>query len=127
MNFSIGEEIKKRVKEKGITNVAFAEKMNIDERNLYHFFKKKDIPLDQLVEASYILDFDFIKHYLLHATNKEKLFPDYLQESTPEYIKNEKVKNEISFSVKIFGELEKIQHEFPSFLSAIKKEAEMRG
>lgn len=130
MNFSIGEEIKKRVKESGMTNVAFAEKMNMDERNLYHFFKKKDVSLDQLVDASYVLGFDFIKFYLEHSPKKDKLLPGMTgicAEPDADYPKRKKIKHEISFSVTVAGELETIQHEFPDFLSVMKKEADSRG
>lgn len=130
MNFSIGEEIKKRVKESGLTNVAFAEKMNMAERNLYHFFNKKDMSLDQLVDASHVLGFDFIKLYLEHSPKKDKLLPSMKSicgEPDGEYTRRKKIKHEISFSVTVSGELETIQHEFTNFLSVMKKEADSRG
>lgn len=127
MSFTIGEEIRKKIEERGITNVSFAEKMGIGERNLYHFFKKNDIPLDQLVEAGYILDFDFIKHYLQNSPKKEKVLPTYLNEPSVGYQKSEKGIHEISLTVNIFGELSKITQSFPELLAVIDKEARDRG
>ena len=127
MSFSIGEEIKKKVKERGITNVAFAEKMGIEERNLYHFFKKKDISLEQLLEASHILDHDFIKLYIKNLEKKDKKYSQYVSELTPVYPSPNAPDNQISFSVKIFGEFEKIQHAFPDFIAVMQREAETRG
>lgn len=127
MSFTIGEEIKKKIEERGITNVAFAEKMGIGERNLYHFFKKNDIPLDQLIEAGYILDFDFIKLQLQNSPKRDKVLPNYLNEPSVEYKRTEKSHHEVSLTVNIFGELSKITQSFPELLAIIDKEARDRG
>lgn len=127
MSFSIGEEIKKKIEEKGITNVAFAEKMGIGERNLYHFFKKNEIPLDQLIDASNVLDFDFIELYLKNSTKKLKSPSIYVEEPASEYKKTSVKKHEISLTVNIFGELSQITHAFPELLQVIEKEARDRG
>lgn len=130
MSFSIGEEIKKKIEEKGITNVAFAEKMGIGERNLYHFFKKNEIPLDQLIDASNVLDFDFINLYLKNSNKKLKpSSPSLLgvAEDGSEYRTAPTKKHEISLTVNIFGELSQISHAFPELLKVIDKEAKARG
>lgn len=127
MGFTIGEEIRKKIEERGITNVSFAEKMGIGERNLYHFFKKTEIPLDQLIDASNVLDFDFIELYLKNSVKKLKSPTSYFEESAVEYKKTAAKKHEISLTVNIFGELSQITHAFPEFLQVIEKEARERG
>ena len=67
MDFIIGAEIKKMLRKRGLTNIAFAEKMNMEERNLYHFFKKEALDVDQLLQASQILDFDFLDLYIKNS------------------------------------------------------------
>ncbi len=130
MSFVIGEEIKKRVKRKGLKNKAFGDLMNIEERNLYHFFKKEQMDVDQLLLASEILDFNFLSLYI-----KNSKFKNYWQKSSEANLPVdalavaplEKVEPEISFSICIKGSVEKISSEMSNFLQLIKIEAENRG
>lgn len=130
MNFVIGEEIKKRVRKKGLKNKAFADMMNMEERNLYHFFKKEVLDVDQLLEASKILDFDFLSLYI-----KNSRFKDHFQElGTPifdntlsEPAETYQSRNQISFSFTVQGPFDVVTKEMSNFLQYIKKEAEERG
>lgn len=123
MNFSIGEEIKKRVKERGMTNVAFAEKMAMEERSLYHFFKKKEMTLDQLLEASKVLDYDFINLYIQKRHPNSGFKVDSPEEFVPHKPPEEAVK--INFS--IGGNVENISKHLPSLIEIIHRELEKRG
>lgn len=122
MNFSIGEEIKKKVKERGMTNVAFAEKMAMEERNLYHFFKKKDINFGQLLDASRILDFDFVNLYIKNRQAKSDIKADLRENPL-----NDLTSKDVSFNIMVRGSLEKLTSQLPDFLNAVNKEAENRG
>lgn len=130
MDFIIGAEIKKLVRKRGITNKAFAEKMNMEERNLYHFFKKETLDVDILLQASEILDFDFLELYI-----KNSKFKNYssnrqnnaLIQSHKSGETVEEVKNQISFSINLKGDFDKVSQEMSNFLQLVKKEAELRG
>lgn len=130
MSFIIGEEIKKRVRRKGLKNKAFAEKMNMEERNLYHFFKREQMDVDQLLEASKILDFDFLTLYIQNSKYKE-----YLNKYDQEHPKISNAgegqtdynKNQISFSINVKGSFDTVSKEMSNFLQSVKKEAEERG
>jgi transcriptional regulator with XRE-family HTH domain len=133
MDFIIGAEIKSVLKESRMKNAEFAEAMNMEERNLYHFFKKTELTLDQLLKASQVLDYDFVSLYL----NNKRGLPKYrnyslkedqeiapgAHESSQDYEK----KRQISFSVNILGEIDRLQKEFPAFLEEIQRAAEARG
>lgn len=126
----IGEEIKKRVKKKGLKNKAFADLMNIEERNLYHFFKKEQMDVDQLLQASKVLDFDFLTLYIKNSKYREYLndFKDVASDNISEYQTDiDKNNNQISFSICIKGKFDTISQEMSNFLQVIKKEAEDRG
>src|SRR5690606_41938776 len=111
MDFVIGEEIKKRVRKKGLKNKAFADLMNMEERNLYHFFKKEVMDVDQLLEASKILDFDFLTLYI-----KNSKFKDYVEElgkppmpkSLSEPVEPYKFEEQISFSLTVQGSFDAV-------------------
>lgn len=130
MDFIIGAEIKKLVRKRGITNKAFAEKMNMEERNLYHFFKKETLDVDILLQASEILDFDFLDLYI-----KNSKFKNYSlnRQNTPliqpkkngEHVEDSK--NQISFSINLKGDFDMVSQEMSNFLQLVKKEAEQRG
>uniref|UniRef100_F4C454 Uncharacterized protein n=1 Tax=Sphingobacterium sp. (strain 21) TaxID=743722 RepID=F4C454_SPHS2 len=138
MSFVIGEEIKKIAKLRKFKNAEFADAMNMEERNLYHFFKKSDLTLDQLVDASKVLEYDFISLYLKHKKGIQSIANliaqgsnDIVEEKAESYQRTEKrlvePKNQISFTVKIFGDYSKIREEIPSLLDIIKEQAELRG
>lgn len=123
MEFMIGNEIKKLVKKRGLTNKAFAEKMDMEERNLYHFFKKKQIDLDQLLKATQVLDYDFVSLYI-----KNSKFSGYLNKTvTSENNLTSPPQPKVSFTVNILGGFEKITEELPEIMKILKSETEARG
>lgn len=130
MNFIIGAEIKKIVKKRGIKYKAFADLMNMEERNLYHFFKKENIDIDQIMEASKVLDYDFLTLYI--SNSRYKNYFQKLNADTPDQIANEpsiqnKKENQISFSITIKGTMSKVAEEMSNFLQSVKEEADKRG
>ena len=130
MDFIIGAEIKKLVRKRGITNKAFAEKMNMEERNLYHFFKKETLDVDILLQASEILDFDFLELYIKNSKFKNYSFNrqnNTLVQPHKSGEPVEEVKNQISFSINLKGDFDKVSQEMSNFLQLVKKEAELRG
>lgn len=126
MDFSIGAEIKKKVKERGLTNLAFGERMNIEERNLYHFFKKKEMTIDQLLDASEILEFDFVNLYIRNKKSASKVTVD-LTSFEPRTKYRKETQQKITCSLKIVGSLESLQSAMPDLLKIINSEAEARG
>lgn len=132
MGFIIGEEIRKKLRDSGLKNKTFAEKMNMDERSLYHFFKKRQMDIDQLLLAGEVLDFDFVSLYIRNSP-----FKDYYKKFKPgsDLMAHDVVtpylpsvgNNQISFSLTVCGTYEKISTEFSNFLQAVKEEAERRG
>lgn len=128
MSFVIGEEIRKKVRSKGLKNKAFAELMNIEERNLYHFFKKELLDIDQLLQASKVLNYDFVNLYIQNSK-----FSDYFGDSTTKNQQSNTLPdlatstNQISFSFTVKGSMESVQKEISSFLKSIQQEAESRG
>lgn len=126
----IGNEIKKVVKQRGLTNVAFAEKMDMEERNLYHFFKKKHLDLEQLLKASEVLDFDFVALYIKNSKYSSYLSKrsdqNLLRDSETNYIKLD-MEPKVSFTVNILGGFDTLKKEMPELLQIIKNETESRG
>lgn len=130
MDFVIGEEIKKRVRKKGLKNKAFADLMNMEERNLYHFFKKEALEVDQLLQASKILDFDFLELYIENSKYKEyalELGKPVVGSPIDKTIHVDNSENQISFSINIKGSFDTVSKEMSNFLQSVKEEAEKRG
>lgn len=130
MSFVIGAEIKKRLKAKGLKNKSFADMMHMEERNLYHFFKREQMEVDLLLRAGQILDYDFLTLYIKNSKYKDYLGhtnleqPNTVNEPVIEY---EKKQNQISFSINICGPFDTVTKEMSNFLQSIKDEAEKRG
>ena len=60
----IGEAIKRRVKEKGISIEDFADAICCSRRNVYRIFKRNYIDTQRLKCISRALDFDFSDHII---------------------------------------------------------------
>jgi transcriptional regulator with XRE-family HTH domain len=61
---NIGEMIKNKVAEKGISDAAFAKSINIQRQNIKKtIFSKNSVDTDLLILISEILDFDFFQYY----------------------------------------------------------------
>jgi len=125
MEFVIGEKIREKIEEKGVTQKAFANAIGMTTRNLERFFERSDISIKQLVKASEFLNFDFVTLYLSNSPAGKKL-PFFAKEQAETYIPSIN-QNEISIQVNIKGELDLISKNLPELLKKIKKEAEDRG
>ena len=55
----IGEIIRQKVEEKGMSKMDFADAINCCRRNVYDIFKRKRINETQLKSISKVLNFDF--------------------------------------------------------------------
>lgn len=60
MAYSFGAEIKKVIKEKGMSVSEFARRINKSRENAYDIFKRKSIDTELLNIISQVLDFDFV-------------------------------------------------------------------
>ena len=80
----IGEAIKQKVEEIGMSVIEFADAICCTERNVYHIFKRKSIHTKQLFKISKVLKFDFSikvnktgifskKHLIIVCANEEEL------------------------------------------------------
>ena len=68
---TIGKLIKKRLKERGMSNVEFARRINTHIRNVYDIFSRKSIDTDLLQTIGSVLDYDFFRYYLKPLCDKE--------------------------------------------------------
>ncbi|MFH0866127.1 MAG: helix-turn-helix domain-containing protein [Bacteroidota bacterium] len=66
----IGKEIKRVLKERGMTISEFAKRINTHRRNVYDIFERKSIDTSLLQEIGKILSYDF---FTLYKTPKFKL------------------------------------------------------
>lgn len=123
MNYAIGDAIRKKIEEKGMTFVAFAEKFGITDRNLQYFFKRDDISLQQITRASQVLEYDFVKEYL-DALKKEGKGGWIFEEDKPEY---GKIQSGISTSITIVSNPDNYYKNFPDLLKAFIAEASKLG
>jgi plasmid maintenance system antidote protein VapI len=74
-NIHIGEIIKSKYIESGMSISKFASLINCERTNVYSIFKRKSIDTDKLLIISKVLNFDFISEIYL---KERKLLPlDY--------------------------------------------------
>lgn len=59
-NIHIGEAIKQKVKERGISITDFANSIHCNRTNVYSIFSRKSIDMEQLMLISEVLDYNFI-------------------------------------------------------------------
>lgn len=126
----IGDEIKKMVRKRGLKNKAFADLMNMEERNLYHFFKREQMEVDLLLQAGEILDFDFLSLYIRNSKFKNYLENNSKQNSFSDRssTKNQpQLENQISFSINVKGSIDTASLSMSNFLQSVKLEAEKFG
>nr|WP_199082920.1 hypothetical protein [Pedobacter sp. ASV19] len=124
MDYIIGDAIRKKIEEKGMTFVSFADKFGITDRNLQYLFKKSDLTLQQVVRASEILSFDFVTEYL---KNKKSKF-DFQNIEHSERPPKTKVKSEnVTMSINLSAEITTYAKNFPEFLKNLSMEASKFG
>ena len=63
----IGEVIKRRVDELGMSHSEFARRINCSRTSLYNLFAKKSIDIDLLLLISEVLDYDFLAEVYHHG------------------------------------------------------------
>ncbi len=127
MDFVIGKEIRKKIEEKGITFVAFADKFGVTDRNLQYLFSKADLPISQIIRASEILDYDFVNDYL--KAKKPKYLKEISNNNSKEPVENYIIKNNLikmNFSIGIAGSMQSFE-KFPELLQKTKIHAEELG
>ena len=130
MKFVIGEKIKEKLEERGVTQKAFASAIGMTTRNLERFFERSDISINQLLKASDFLNYDFVSLYIENSKFKEyveELGKPIVQSPVEKILKIEQPENQITFSLNLKGSFDAVSKEMPNFLTTIKKEAEKRG
>lgn len=68
MKKSIGEIIREKVKESGMTVVEFADRIGKDRTNVYDMYKRKSFDTMDLEKIGEVLDYDFFEHFLKEGT-----------------------------------------------------------
>jgi plasmid maintenance system antidote protein VapI len=73
MEIHIGQLIKKRLQETGMSKTEFARRINKTSQNVYDIFERKTIDTGLLYTISTILDFNFFEPYSLAIKNSVSL------------------------------------------------------
>lgn len=132
MNLPLGEIILADIRKAGLSVTYVAERMGMSRKGLSDLLKRDDMSLSQLNGLSEILNKDYFELYKSRLETKAGKKLDYLVSepdadslwaNTPQV----KISNEISLSVKIFGDMDRLRDTLPDFLAVIQKEAEIRG
>ncbi|WP_285055190.1 hypothetical protein [Pedobacter ginsengisoli] len=124
MDYVIGDAIRKKVEEKGMTFVSFADKFGITDRNLQYVFKKSDLSIQQVVRASEILEYDFLTEYLMHKKSKFR-FQNFIPQQND---RDSRGKSErITMTFNISGAIETYSEKFPELLKNVSMEAKKLG
>ena len=123
MIYVIGEAIRNKILEKGMTFVAFADKFGLSDRNLQYVFKKEDLPISQILRASELLEYDFLTDYV-KAKKPKYLGKNILSENDEKSSVGKQKK--ISINLTISGGINSYDN-FPKFLKIIKEEANGLG
>lgn len=69
----IGEIIRRKLDESGISYTEFAKRIHCERQSLYYLFKCKSIDIERLMLISKALDYDFIKHIYLNSDSSNNL------------------------------------------------------
>lgn len=125
MKFVIGEKIKEKVEQNGVTQKAFASAIGMTTRNLERFFERSDISINQLVKASEFLNFDFVSLFLENTVSGKN--SPILRSEPTQTIKSISATTDVSIQINIAGDISLIYKHFPDLLNKVKKEAEERG
>ncbi|GHV65415.1 hypothetical protein FACS1894199_06050 [Bacteroidia bacterium] len=70
---NIGLLIKQKVREKSMTNMTLAAKLNCSRSAVNYLYRQKSIDVDRLRQISQILEYDFISEIYCIETKKKKL------------------------------------------------------
>jgi hypothetical protein len=124
MDYVIGDAIRKKIEEKGMTFVAFSDKFGVTDRNLQYLFKKSDLTLQQVVRASEILEYDFMTEYL---RNKKPKYKSHQSNPVVEEERTTYKSEKITMSLQVAGDISNYSTNFPDFIKSISREAEKFG
>jgi transcriptional regulator with XRE-family HTH domain len=69
----IGELIKLRIKQLGMTKAEFSRRINKSPQNVHDLLKRKSVDTDLLVSISKVLDYNFFTAYISGNTVHEDL------------------------------------------------------
>jgi hypothetical protein len=94
----IGEAIKQKVKERGMSVVDFAAAINCERTNVYSLFKRTTMNMEQLQVISGVLEHDFVsevylnrpphpKKYLIVCEVDEQKFQEMSADNSIKYFK----------------------------------------
>ncbi|MDR0414877.1 MAG: helix-turn-helix domain-containing protein [Prevotellaceae bacterium] len=70
--FHIGEVIRQKVKERGLSVVDFADAIHCTRSHVYTIYSRKDMDVEQLVQISKVLDYDLISEVYLNRPSLKK-------------------------------------------------------
>lgn len=79
----MGEELRKRVEESGMSIVHFADKIEYSRQSIYRLFNQKAIHSDILARSSKVLNFNFMS---LYEIKTEPDNPNMVEEDRAEYV-----------------------------------------
>ena len=100
MNIRIGEIINKHFKESGMTQIAFAKKINVQRQNLKAVvFDKLSIDTDLLVRISKVLGHNFFQYYLNEIDLPQESNYSKFEEPKPDYSVSKKHRVTVSFDI----------------------------
>lgn len=134
MEFKLGDFVRKKVQEKGLSYKSVSDKIGMTPRGLDKMLNGNDMKMSQVIKLSDAVGFDFVG--ILHEKEiiSKKKSKDYSIIDTIPLTANEnensyetKIIQEISFQLNVKGAFEKIQTELPAFMEIVRKEAESRG
>ncbi|WP_153847540.1 hypothetical protein [Sphingobacterium paramultivorum] len=129
MDLTIGEIIAVDIKKSGLSVTHVAQKIGMSRKGLTDILKRNDMNLSQIASLSQELGRDYFEIFKLkenyNIPSSDTLTKIESIEKTNEIEKIEE--NQISFSIHLKGDFEKVSQEMSNFLQLVKKEAELRG
>ncbi|NMB65131.1 MAG: helix-turn-helix transcriptional regulator [Spirochaetes bacterium] len=91
MKVHIGEKIKERFEQSGLTVTSFSKKINRERSNVYDIFQRESIDTDLLQKICKILNHDFFQYY------QEKKEDNTKKSDKPESANKTKILIELAF------------------------------
>lgn len=89
MGLNYGQEIRKVLKQRGMTVAEFARRINKSRENAYDIFKRKSLDIDLLNTISQILEYDFVLRAQSAVKNKAASRNDFAFEASAPYGKTD--------------------------------------
>jgi len=89
MGVNYGQEIRKVLKQRGMTVAEFARRINKSRENAYDIFKRKSLDIDLLNTISQTLEYDFVLRTPPLSKSKAVTRNDFAFEATESYGKSD--------------------------------------